>query len=98
MKCNATVTVAYRSRGLTQACWYVGVYNGATLLGTHGSSGSPISCQTGNTAFKTDVVTLSEVTTPAQANNLSYRIYMKESASDRTDLDVVTTGVTYYLN
>src|SRR4029079_10481201 len=26
------------------SCWYAEIYNGTTLIGTHGSTGTPVSC------------------------------------------------------
>jgi hypothetical protein len=73
-------------------------YNGLTLLGTHGSSGTPISCNTGSTTFSTDNVVLSELTTVANANNLTIKVYMKESGNKKTQIDLARLNVNYYLD
>jgi hypothetical protein len=73
-------------------------YNGLTLLGTHGSAGTPISCNTGNTTFSTDNVVLSELTTVANANNLTIKVYMKESGNKKTQIDLARLNVNYYLD
>jgi len=65
-------------------CWYMDVLNGATVLGTHGSSGTPISCSSSNTTFTSDTVTLSEVDTAAKANALTVKIYARSSALNKT--------------
>jgi hypothetical protein len=80
------------------ACWYMETYNGLTLLGTHGSSGTPISCNTGSTTFSTDNVVLSELTTVANANNLTIKVYMKESGNKKTQIDLARLNVNYYLD
>jgi hypothetical protein len=79
-------------------CWYMEAYNGATLLGTHGSSGSPISCISGNSTYSTDNVSLPELTAVADANNLTVKIYMKESGNRKTQTDFARLNLTYYLN
>ena len=70
-------------------CWYFETYNGATLLGTHGSTGTPVSCNSTN-AFSTDNVTLSELTSVTDANNLTIKVYMKDStAARKSQMDLV---------
>lgn len=96
---GASVDFYYRSNTAgNTACWYMETYNGVTLLGTHGSSGTPISCNTGNTTFSTDNVTLSELTTVANANNLTIKVYMKESSNKKTQIDFARLNVNYYLD
>jgi hypothetical protein len=96
---SASVSFNYRSSTAGDtACWYLEVYSGATLIGTHGSSGSPISCNTGNTTYATDTVSIPEVDTVTKANNLVVRAYMKESGSRKTQIDLVQANVSYYLN
>ena len=96
---SASLDFYYRSNtNNNTACWYLETYNGVTLLGTHGSSGSPISCNTGNTTFSTDNVSLAELTNVADANNLTIKAYMKESGSKKTQIDLARLNVTYYLN
>jgi hypothetical protein len=80
------------------ACWYFETYNGLTLLGTHGSSGTPQSCQTGNTTYSTDDVTLSELTSVTDANALTVKVYFKESGSRKVQVDFVQLELTYYLD
>ena len=42
---SASIDHSYRSQTSGDTtCWYFEVYNGPTLIGTHGSAGSPISC------------------------------------------------------
>ena len=42
---SAQVQFGYKSATAgNTACWYFEVYNGATLIGTHGSSTTPVSC------------------------------------------------------
>jgi hypothetical protein len=82
---------SYRSLTTGQTCWYFEVYSGATLLGTHGSAANPVSCNS-TTSYVTDNTPLPEVTTVAQANNLSVKMYVKNSGALRTqdDLDELT--------
>ena len=96
---SASVSVGYRSNSSGDtACWYVEVYSSSTLIGTHGSSGSPVSCNTGNTTYKTDVVSILEVDGASEANNLAIKVYMKESGSRKTQIDLVQGNLGYYLN
>ena len=101
---NATVTAAdlqLRWRSGTNgsnACWYAEIYDsGNTLLATHGSSGSTISCNSSNTTFTTDTVTLSEVSTGTLANGLSAKLYFKTSGSNAVVFDQALLRVTYSL-
>jgi hypothetical protein len=79
------------------ACWYFETYNGATLLGTHGSSGSPVSCNA-TSSFSADEVTLAELTGVTDANNLTVKIYMKDSVSKKSLTDFAQLNVNYYLD
>lgn len=58
-------------------CYYFEVYNGATLIGTHGGNtqATAQSCNASNTSFQTDSVSLPEVDTATKANNLAIRLY-----------------------
>jgi len=79
-------------------CWYFETYNGATLLGTHGSSGSPVSCNS-TSSFSTDNVTLSELTSVTDANSLTIKVYMKDSTGSRkSQADLAQLNVNYYLD
>jgi len=79
-------------------CWYFETYNGATLLGTHGSSGTPVSCNSTN-AFSTDNVTLAELTSVTNANNLTIKVYMKDTTGARkSQMDLVQLNTNYYLD
>jgi hypothetical protein len=89
----------YRSNTAADtACWYFETYNGVTLLGTHGSSGTPQSCITGNTTYSTDDVTLSEATAVANANSLTVKAYLKESGLKKIQMDLVQVDLTYSLD
>jgi hypothetical protein len=96
-----TATVDFRYKAATNGdtiCWYFETYNGLTLLGTHGSSGTPVSCNA-TTSYSTDNVSLSELTSVADANALTVKAYVKDSTGTRKmSLDLVQLNVTYYLN
>lgn len=102
---SVTLNFYYRSaqNGAT-SCWYGEAYNGVTLLASYGSSGTPQSCNTGNTTFSTDTVTMSQLTSAndvnavADLNNLAVRAYMKDSSTKTTQVDLVQLNVNYYLN
>ena len=92
---SATFKHAYKSATSgDQTCWYFEVYNGATLLATHGSSSTPVSCNA-TTSFVTDTVSLPEVNTVAKANNLVIRIYVKNSGSRKSSHDLATAKFDY---
>lgn len=78
-------------------CWYFATYNGTTLLATHGSAGSPISCNTSNTTYVTNTVSISEVTV-ADLNNLVIRVYHRNSGSRRSQTDRANVTTNYYLD
>jgi hypothetical protein len=102
---SVTLNFYYRSsfNGNT-ACWYGEAYNGASLLASYGSSGTPQSCNTGNTTYSTDTVTMSQLTSANDANavtdvnNLALRAYMKESGAKTTQVDLVQLNLNYYLD
>ena len=102
---SVTLNFYYRSNTAGDtACWYGEAYNGATLLASYGSSGTPQSCNTGNTTYSTDTVTMSTLTSANDANavsdvnNLAVRAYMKESGGKKTQIDFVQLNVNYYLD
>ena len=79
------------------ACIYFEVYiaSSSTLIGTHGSSGSPVACVTG-TGLTHTATTLAEVTTTDIANDLKIRVYGKESGNTAMRIDAATvTGSAY---
>ena len=81
----ASLTRVYRTAVSGDSlCWYMDVFNGAALIGTHGSSVTPISCSTSSTTNTTDTVTLSEVNTAALANNAVLKLYMKSSLANKS--------------
>ncbi len=95
----ASFTLAYRA-GLngSNSCWYAEVYDGAsTLIGTHGSSGSPISCNSSDSAWQTDVVTLSELDTGPELNSLQVKVYFKTSGPSAVAIDLARLSETYSL-
>jgi hypothetical protein len=95
---SAQAQLAYKSvTGGDQTCWYFEVYNGATLIGTHGSSGTPVSCNS-TASYVTDSVPVPEVDTAAEANNVVLKVYMKNSGSRKATVDLVQLDVNYYLN
>jgi len=95
---NAQVQLAYRSNtGGDQTCWYFEVYNGATLIGTHGSTTTPVSCNSATT-YVTDTVSVPEVSTPAIANAVVIKVYMKNSGARRVRFDLVQLDLNYYLD
>ncbi len=94
---DATFRFAYRSLDAAGTeCYYFEVYQGASLLGTHGSAGSPVSCNSGS-GYVTDAVSLPEVDTAAEANALTVRVYLRDSAGARSQVNLATLTVNYSL-
>jgi hypothetical protein len=78
------------------SCVYVEVYAGSTLIGTHGSTTTPLSCST-STTQATDTVSLPEVDTVAEANSLAIRVYARNAAAGATRHGLLTVTVDYSL-
>ena len=95
---GAQVQFAYKSatNGDT-TCWYFEVYDGATLIGTHGSSGTPVSCNA-TTSYVTNTVSIPEVDTVAEANSLVLKAYLRNSGSRKASIELVQVDLTYYLD
>jgi hypothetical protein len=95
---GAQVQFAYKSatNGDT-TCWYFEAYNATTLIGTHGSSGTPVSCNA-TTSYVTDTVSLPEVSTVAAANNLVLKVYMRNSGARKASVELVQVDLNYYLD
>jgi hypothetical protein len=92
---SASLKHAYRSAAASTTCWYFEVYSGATLLATHGSAGSPVSCNSSTTAYATDTVSLPEVNTPGKANGLIVKIYLRSSGSAASQHDLAELSLNY---
>lgn len=95
---SAQVLFAYKSatNGDT-TCWYFEVYNGPTLIGTHGSSGTPVSCNA-TTSYVTNTVSIPEVDTVAEANSLVLKAYLRNSGSRKASIELVQVDLSYYLD
>jgi hypothetical protein len=92
---SVTFTHAYRSSGAGTTCYYLEVLAGSTVIGTHGSSATPLSCNSSTSTYVTDTVSLPEVTTVAQANSLAAKLYVKNSSSSKSEHDVGTMTIGY---
>ena len=73
-------------------CYYFQVFNGATLLATHGSAASPVSCDAG-TGYATDDIPLPEVDSVAKANDLTVRLFVRNSGGHKSAHLSATVGV-----
>jgi hypothetical protein len=92
----ATFTHSYRSAATKgNVCYYLEVYSGGALIGSHGDAASPISCNESTSAWVTDVVPLPEVTTAAQADDLTIRLYVMSSKGKASEHDLAQLGLTY---
>jgi VCBS repeat-containing protein len=94
---GATFTHTYRSATAGDTtCTYLEVYQGATLIGTHGSAGAPLSCNS-TWSWTTDVVPLPEVNSVARANNVRIVLYVRNSGGGRSLHRLMTVGIDYSL-
>jgi hypothetical protein len=93
---SATLTHIYRSSTAGRpVCNYVEILDGSSVIGTHGSTSSDLSCALTTTEV-TDTIPLPEVDTVAEANALSAKIYMRRTGSTTTSThDQVRLSVSY---
>jgi len=95
---GATFRHHYRSATVgSTTCYYFEVYNGSTLLATHGSAGSPVSCNSG-ASYVTDSFSLPEVDTVAKANSLKVRLFVRDSGGNRSAHRLATLGLNWSLD
>lgn len=87
---------AYRSATSgASVCYYLEVYSGSTLIGTHGSSASPVSCNSSNTTWQTDTVSLPEVTSVSAADNLAVKLYANRNNFGKSQHDLAQLQLTF---
>jgi hypothetical protein len=87
---------SYRSvNNGANVCYYFEVYSGTTLIGTHGSSAAPVSCNSSSTTLQTDTVSLPEVTSPSAANNLVVKLYVDRNSSGKSQHDLAQLQLTF---
>jgi hypothetical protein len=91
---GVTFKHSYRSATLGTTCFYFEVYSGSTLIGSHGSSSNPISC--GSTSYTSETFSLPEVDTAALANNVTIRMYVRNSTGlSASQHDLAELRITY---
>ena len=92
---GATFRHRYRSEipGDT-TCYYFEVYDGATLLATHGSAATPVSCNA-TASFASDTVSLPEIDTASKADDAVIMLYIRNSGGGRSVHQLATLGVDY---
>jgi hypothetical protein len=84
----------FRRSGGGSACWYLEVLQGTTVIGTHGSAASPISCTSGN-SYRTDTVPLPEINSPARANGSVLKVYVRSTTGRSSEHDRAQLTVDY---
>ena len=95
---GATFSHSYRSAtGGDTTCYYFEVFDGGTLLATHGSAVAPVSCNS-TALYDTDVVSLPEVDTAPKANNLTVRLFISNSGGNRSAHRLATLSVSSSLD
>ncbi len=94
----ATVTIVFRSSTAVQSCYYMEAYSnaGATLVATHPTAAAP-NC-VANATRVTSTASFPEVTTAVQANDLTWKVYMRNAGSSRLVFDQVKLDLTWYLD
>jgi hypothetical protein len=96
---SASFTHSYRSRDAgSTTCWYFETYQNTTLIAAHGSTVAPISCNASNVTWVTETTPIGEVDTVAEANALVIRVYMRNSATRRSQHDIGQVSFDYYLD
>ena len=93
---GATFGHSYRSYAGGTTCWYFETWASGVLIGTHGSPGAPVSCNSGG-GFLSDYVSLPEVNSVVRANTLTVRLFVNNTAAGRSEHSQATLGVTYWL-
>jgi hypothetical protein len=95
---GGTLHHTYRSNNSAYTvCYYVEIYESTTLIATHGSSGSPVSCSTG-TSYQADNIALPEINTASRANNLKVRLIVWSSGGGKSEHRYADVTVDYQLN
>jgi hypothetical protein len=90
---SATFRHEYRSATAGQTtCYYFEVYSGVTLLATHGTAGSPLSCNA-TTSYASDAVALPEIDTVAEANSVSIKLFIRNSGGRPSLHRTATLGI-----
>jgi hypothetical protein len=91
---GASFINSYRGINSSNTCYYFEVLSASTVIGTHGSASSPVSCNaTAN--YVTDTVSLPEVNTAARANGLIIKIYAKNASGFQSHHDLATLSFSY---
>ncbi|MDT7642812.1 MAG: fibronectin-binding autotransporter adhesin, partial [Pseudonocardiales bacterium] len=92
---GATFRHSYRSATAGDTtCYSFEVYAGVTLLATHGSGGSPVSCNA-TSSFVTDTISLPEITAAAATGDVTIVLYVWNSGGHRSQHALATLGVDY---
>jgi hypothetical protein len=95
---GATLTIVFRSSTNVQSCYYTEAYSngGATLLGTHPTAAAP-NCVANATAATT-TASFPEVTTDTQANDLTWKVYLRNAGNRKLVFDQVKLDLSWYLD
>ena len=95
----ASFALSYRAGASgSNSCWYFEVYDSTNaLIGTHGSSGATISCNSSNVTYQTDTVPLAEINSGTRLNSLKVKVYFKSSTPSTVVFDLAKLSETYWL-
>jgi YVTN family beta-propeller protein len=90
---SATFRHEYRSATAGDTtCYFFEVWQGGTLLATHGSAGSPVSCNAAS-SYRSDSILLPEVDTVPEANSVTIRLFVWNSGGRSSHHRTATLGV-----
>jgi hypothetical protein len=94
----ATLTVVFRSSTNIQSCYYTEAYTnaGTTLLATHPTAAVP-NC-VANSTRATTTASFPEVTSDVQANDLTWKLYLRNAGNRQLVFDQVKLDLTWYLD
>lgn len=94
---SAALSHRYRPESAGRTfCYWLEVYSGTTLIGTHGSAGSPLACSSSGSPV-TETTNLPGVAQAGSAAALSVRLYGRSSPAGASLHDLVSLSVTYSL-
>jgi hypothetical protein len=93
----ATLRHTYASASAGTTCYWFEVRGSTGLVGTHGSTTTPVSCNA-TTTMATDSISLTELTTGAAANDLTVILYVRQSSGRKSRHDAFVLDLTYSLS
>ena len=92
---GATLTHRFRPEAAGQEfCYWMEIYSGSQVIGTHGSAAAPLACNAGGSPV-TETTNLPEIDAGANADDLAVRIYGRSSAKKTSLHDLIRLDIDY---